>query len=65
MAFVVDALQQPITQRRSDASEATLAILERQLTQVEPLNKDEISFVIGQSVAIPQSRDRPLPAKAG
>lgn len=42
---MVAALQQRISQRHGDASEATLAVLERQLTQIEPLGQDEMPFV--------------------
>ncbi|PKO88027.1 MAG: hypothetical protein CVU16_14740 [Betaproteobacteria bacterium HGW-Betaproteobacteria-10] len=45
---MVAALQQRITQRYGDASEATLAILERQLTQIEPLDQNEMPFVISR-----------------
>lgn len=45
-APIVAALQQRISQRCGDASEATLAVLEQQLTQIELLDNDEIQFVI-------------------
>jgi len=44
------ALRQRIAQRSGDASEATLAILTRQLSRVEPLARDELPFVIGSKV---------------
>ncbi|HSG23707.1 MAG TPA: ATP-binding protein, partial [Azonexus sp.] len=44
------ALRQRIAQRSGDASEATLAVLARQLSHVEPLGKDELPFVIGRKI---------------
>lgn len=42
------AMKQRIAQRSGDASEATLAVLARQLSHVEPLAKDELPFVFGR-----------------
>lgn len=44
------ALRQRITQRGGDASEATLAVLTRQLSRVEPLARDELPFVMNRKV---------------
>lgn len=44
------ALRQRISQRSDDASEATLAVLARQLSHVEPLAREELPFVIGRKI---------------